>query len=239
MKKKIIIYDFDGTLTPYPITKFEILDKCGLVGGTASPVLIDAINKKIDEGYEHYYAIYNCFLDVVRNSEYTLNDENISLGAEKLEYNTGVFEYFDEITNNRNIKNYLISSGIKVLLDKTKISKYFDEIYATTFKYDNDIIIDTDYLMSDKKKVEIIKKILVDNGYSDNDCSDVIYIGDGLTDLYAMEYIRSNGGESVFVYLDSSNELLNAARESDAVSYFDYADYSINSSLFNYIIERI
>ena len=82
-------------------------------------------------------------------------------------------------------------------------------------------------------------KILIDNGYSDNDCSDVIYIGDGLTDLYAMEYVRSNGGESVFVYLDSSNELLNAARESDAVSYFDYADYSINSSLFNYIIERI
>ena len=238
MKKKIIIYDFDGTLTPYPITKFEILDKCGLVGGTSSPVLLEAINKKLAEGYEHYYAIYNCFLDVVRRSKYTLNDENISLGAEKLEYNEGVFEYFDELKD-KNIKNYLISSGIKVLLDRTAVSNYFDEIYATTFKYDNDIIIDTDYLMSDKKKVDIIKKILIDNGYSDDDCSDVIYIGDGLTDLYAMEYVKSNGGDSIFVYLDDKNELIKVAENSDAVSYFDYADYSINSTLFNYIMERI
>lgn len=238
MKKKIIIYDFDGTLTPYPITKFEILDKCGLVGGTSSPVLLEAINKKLAEGYERYYAIYNCFLDVVRKSEYTLNDENISLGAEKLEYNEGVFEYFDELKE-KNIKNYLISSGIKVLLDRTAVSNYFNEIYATTFKYDNDIIIDTDYLMSDKKKVDIIKKILIDNGYSDDDCSDVIYIGDGLTDLYAMEYVKSNGGDSIFVYLDDKNELIKVAENSDAVSYFDYADYSINSTLFNYIMERI
>ncbi len=238
MKKKIIIYDFDGTLTPYPITKFEILDKCGLVGGTSSPVLLEEINKKLDEGYERYYAIYNCFLEVVRRSEYTLNDENISLGAEKLEYNEGVFEYFDEL-NKKDIKNYLISSGIKVLLDRTIVSDYFDEIYATTFKYENDIIIDTDYLMSDKKKVDIIKKILIDNGYSENDCRDVIYIGDGLTDLYAMEYVKSNGGESIFVYLDDKNELIKVAEDSDAVSYFDYADYSINSTLFNYIMERV
>lgn len=238
MKKKIIIYDFDGTLTPYPITKFEILDKCGLVGGTSSPVLLEAINKKLYEGYERYYAIYNCFLDVVRRSEYTLNDENISLGAEKLEYNEGVFEYFDELSK-KDIKNYLISSGIKVLLDRTVVSDYFDEIYATTFKYENDIIIDTDYLMSDKKKVDVIKKILVDNGYRDNDCKDVIYIGDGLTDLYAMEYVKGHGGESIFVYLDDKNDLIKVAENSDAVSYFDYADYSINSTLFNYIMERV
>ena len=30
---KIIIYDFDGTLTPLPITDFKILEKCGYVGG--------------------------------------------------------------------------------------------------------------------------------------------------------------------------------------------------------------
>ena len=28
--KKIIIYDFDGTLTPYPMPKLEILEKCGI-----------------------------------------------------------------------------------------------------------------------------------------------------------------------------------------------------------------
>ena len=31
-QKTIIIYDFDGTLTPYPVPKFEILEKCGAKG---------------------------------------------------------------------------------------------------------------------------------------------------------------------------------------------------------------
>lgn len=38
MCKKIIIYDFDGTLTPYSLPKFEILEKSGLKDGAFNPL---------------------------------------------------------------------------------------------------------------------------------------------------------------------------------------------------------
>lgn len=233
MKKKIIIYDFDGTLTPYPITKFGILDKCGFVNGVYDPRLKEIIAKSKAEGKSLYEAVYSCFLKVIKECGFEVNDENLSLGAEELEYNVGVFDYFG-VVKRLGVKNYLISSGIKVLLEKTLVSKYFDKIYATTFKYKNGEAVDTEFLMSDKKKVDIIKEIMSDNGL--DDCSDVVYIGDGLTDLYAMEYVNNHGGVTIFVYLEPNNKELVMAKKKNFVNLFTLADYSRDSELYNYII---
>ena len=234
MKKvKIIIYDFDGTLTPYPVTKFGIFEKCGVVDMENDPGIFEKIKKFRIRGLEEYDAIYSGFLEFILEHGFDLTDENMSLGAEKLEYNEGVFEYLEDISK-FGVKNYLLSSGIKVLLDKTIVSKFFTDIYATTFRYDeNNQIIGTDYLMSDKKKVDIIKKIMDENNLTD--CRDIIYIGDGLTDLYAMEFVKKNGGNSVFVYLDEQNKSISVAKERDVVSFFAYADYSSTSELRTYI----
>ena len=43
---KILIFDFDGTLTPHPITKFDILEKGGISGGVANPELWNLIRKR-------------------------------------------------------------------------------------------------------------------------------------------------------------------------------------------------
>lgn len=231
--KKILIYDFDGTLTPYPITKFKILDKCGLKGGTADPKVKEVIAAKRESGMEHYEAIYTGFLELVSGRGFELNDDNMSLGADELEYNNGVFEFLEEI-NNMNVDNYLLSSGIKVLLERTHVAKYFEEIYATTFSYKDNLIVGTGHIMSDKKKVDVIKEIVKNNGVED--CRDVVYLGDGLTDLYAMEYVKDNGGTSIFVYLDPDNKELVMAKEKNCVSLFTLADYSKGSELYNYIM---
>ena len=41
---KIIIYDFDGTLTPYAMPKFEILEKSGLNDGAYNPQFLALSN---------------------------------------------------------------------------------------------------------------------------------------------------------------------------------------------------
>lgn len=57
-----------------------------------------------------------------------------------------------------NISNYLLSSGVKVFLEKVSISSYFKEIYATIFTYDqNSEANGFKFLMSDKNKVVAIK----------------------------------------------------------------------------------
>ena len=232
MGKKIFIYDFDGTLTPYPITKVGVLENIGFEGGMMSPKFMGMVReRKLSRNLDLYTACYQVLLDVLKENHIMTTYDNFGIGANDLEYNPGVYDFLEKITS-LGFKNYLISSSAKPFLDQTAVAKFFEKIYATTFKYDeNDEAIEVDFLMSDKRKVEVIKKILRENGYSEDDCSNLVYIGDGLTDLYAMEYIKNNGGISVFVYLDEASDSYKAAIEVDVVSYFAKADYSDGSDL--------
>lgn len=49
MTKMIIIYDFDGTLTPYAFPKFKILEKCGLKDGSANPKFLEITKNKMEK----------------------------------------------------------------------------------------------------------------------------------------------------------------------------------------------
>lgn len=232
MGKKIFIYDFDGTLTPYPITRVGVLESIGFEGGMMSPKFMGMVReRRLSRNIDLYTACYQLLLEVLRDNNVAPTKENFRMGAVDIEYNRGVVSFLEKITN-LGFTNYLISSSSKDFLEGTAVSKFFKDIYATTFKFDeNGEAIETDFLMSDKKKVEVIKKVLVDNGYAEDDCSDLIYVGDGLTDLYAMEYIKNNGGKTVFVYLDEESDSLKSAKEVDVVSFYARADYSTDSEL--------
>ena len=74
-------------------------------------------------------------------------------------------------------------------------------------------MIDFDILMNDKKKVIGIKKILESLNIEDDDCRELIYIGDGLTDLDAMEFIKKHGGITIFVCQDLDSKYLEKIKE--------------------------
>lgn len=229
--KKIIVYDFDGTLTPYPITNFGILESCGFVGGGNNKDFKKIVSERMKEkNIDVYNAFYEIIFEVVISNGYKLCDDVFSLGSKSIEYNKGIEEYFNYL-NNYDIDNYVISSSIKCFLDNTKYAKYFEKVYATTFKYNNKEIIGIDCLMTDEKKIDAIKEIMDSNNLYD--CSNIIYIGDGLTDLPIMEYVINNGGKTIFVY---DNELdLDDIKNSKIVSYFYKKDYSLDGDIFRTI----
>lgn len=234
MQKKIIIYDFDGTLTPNPVTKFEILDKCGYENGVNNLELVENFQKRYKNETNNFYeAVYKTFIEMVNKTEYKMSDSNISLGADRMEFNPGVIEYFENSKNDL-VTNYILSSGLKTIIEKTKVADFFKDIYGTTFKYDdNGIAYDIDCLIDDESKAYYVDKIMKDNNKSN--CNNVIYVGDGLTDYYAMEYVKNNGGITIFVYYDEDSYDLIKAKESGVVSYFYKADYSTDSELNKFI----
>lgn len=234
---KIIIYDFDGTLTPFPMPKFEILEKCGMKEDIAnSEFLKNHVQKNQEKGMDLYTSIYETYFEIIQNAGLDLKDENFSLGYDKVTYNPGVFGFLTKLANN-GIKNYLLSSGLMAFLKKVEIAPLFEEIFATTFQYDEDQkATGIKYLMSDKNKVEAIKSIINNNGKVENDCSDIVYIGDGLTDSYALEFVKNNGGTSILVYQDENSKDIPAMKEKNIVNYFSYSDFSDGSDLSNYVM---
>ena len=234
--KKIIIYDFDGTLTPYALPKFEILEKCGLKDGAYNPKFLEQVNEMSEkEGIDLYTSIYKVYFSIIKESGFKLIDENFCLGASSVNYNLGVQPFLQKLNSN-GVKNYVLSSGIKVFLSKTKIAPLFTNIYATTFTYNQyKEASGIKFLMSDKNKVQVIKEICKINGISETDRSNIIYIGDGFTDYYAMKYVKNNGGITVFVYQDYNNKDALAMKEKGVVSFSTLADFSINSELNSFI----
>lgn len=232
----IVIYDFDGTLTPFPIPKFELLEKCGIEDGLRNKEFNERIIRRAEkEKVSNYKALYDSFFEVLKDKGYVINNQLLSYGSKNVVYNKGV-ETFLKKLNENNIKNYLLSSGIKPYLNNLTISSYFKDIYATTFIYEKNEIKDIDFLMSDSNKVIAIKEILRNNNILENDCSSVIYIGDGLTDYYAMDYVKRNGGISIFVY-NSLNER-HIEKMKDVISFHTTNDYSLDGNLYKFIKEK-
>lgn len=237
MKKKIIIYDFDGTLTPYSMPKFEILRKCGIENyakkiGFKLIIKFKMLMKKIDI----YTAIYEVLFETIKKAGFNLSDKNLSLGSNEIEYNQGV-EEFIQYLNVNNVDNYIVSSGMEYYLKNTKIAPLFKGIYATKLDYDKENNVSgIKYLMDDKNKVNAIKDIMIKNELED--CSDIIYVGDGLTDIYSFDYVHENGGKSIFVYQNENDKKISKIKEKGIVDFFAKADYTLGSELWKYIVNK-
>lgn len=227
---KAVVYDFDGTLTPNALPKFAVLEKCGLENGAQNPLFLERVKSTASEKRIGMVdAMIETILSMMREAGVPLTDEQLCLGAEDRVYNPGVEEFLSKLKN-RGIKNYLLSSGAKAYLEKTKVAPLFDDIYASTVSYNkNGEIIDKEYALTEPEKAVVLRKIAELVNGNPEDCSGIVYIGDGPTDLFAMDYVKAHGGATIMVHSDKlSGEFVD---ENAAVDYDVVADYRDGSEL--------
>lgn len=234
---KAVVYDFDGTLTPDALPKFAVLEKCGLENGTQNPLFFKHVKLMMSEnGIGLVDATMETILNLMREANILLTNEQLCLGAEDRVYNPGVEDFLAKLKNH-GIKNYLLSSGAKAYLEKTKIAPLFDGVYTSTMSYDeNGEIAGTEYVLTEPEKAIVLRKIAeLVNDDSEN-CSGIVYIGDGPTDLFAMDYVKAHGGTTIMVHCDKlSGDFVGG---NAAVDYDIAADYRDGSELSK-IIEQL
>ena len=194
----ILIYDFDGTLTPYSMPQYEVLKQSGYDD--------ERLINKMDELSSQYKTMYNiyykCYETILAENNIPMTRENICKGAKNVKYNKGVEEYFKYFQrDNTGIKHYVVTSGIQDYVEETTISKYLNGIYGSTYNKNGEVFEKINFLLNDTKKVDIIKSIQEENGETNN----IIYFGDGLTDGCAFEYVHNIGGKSIFVLSNKSS----------------------------------
>lgn len=229
----VVIYDFDGTLTPYSLPQYEIIKKCGY----DEEKLMNRISEKLTNSEGLYEAYYKCYIEILLENNILLTKENVCLGADKVKFNNGVIEYFKNFQSRKTgVKHYIVTSGIKDYVNKTVIRKFVDGVYGVTFNEENGIYKDIDILLTDKKKVDVIKHVQKDNKETNN----IIYFGDGLTDSFAFEYVHSIGGKNVFIA--TKNESMETYKKLNVKGIIDKCfepDFSMDSELSKYIQTQI
>lgn len=229
------IYDFDGTLTPYSLPQYEILKKCGY----DDTKFMSAINQyTLEHKCELYIAYFEVYKNILHEHNISFNDASICLGAKNVIYNKGILEYLSYFKKNyKQLEQYVVTSGFEVYVKHTSIAEFFDDIFGTTFDYENNIATKVNTLVSDTYKVEIIKQIC-------NNChcegKDIVYLGDGLTDTFAFEYVKSIGGTTIFICPHGkSNPKYTEINKNSIIDQCFNNDFSMDSDIFSYINQKL
>ena len=146
------------------------------------------------------------------------------------------------------VEHYIISCGLKEMIEGTAIAGEFEKIYASTFFYNGEGIAKwpaqvvnytnkTQFLFRIGKGVLDINDPGVNEAFAPEDVRvpfrNMIYIGDSDTDVPCMKLVNSYGGHSIGVYNAESSDktkVFNMMREG-RIKYYAPADYSEGTRL--------
>jgi len=251
--KIAIIYDFDGTLSPMPMQNYTVLPKIGI----EADVFWKEVNSKFEiEKGEQMLTYMRLLLEKAEENHVDIKEHDFTEMAKNIEYFPGVEDWFERINSfvdqegNGAVKveHYIISAGLKEILKGIPIYDHFTNTYASEYFYDHHGVPRfPKLLITDTSKTQFIFRI--NKGKQDLTESinhhmtwyerpipfkNIIYIGDGETDVPSMTVVQANGGNSIAVYkpeesksLDTCKKLLGIGR----VNFIAPADYSENKVL--------
>jgi len=239
-----IMYDFDKTLCARDMQEYTFFPSLGIDANS----FWDEANRlrencKMDQVLSYMYLM---FKKTVENNRCLKRDYLNSMG-ENIELFPGVLEWFDRINEygrslGFEIEHYIISSGLKEIIEGSSIGDKFKCIYASEFFYNEDgnamwpnLAVNytnkTQFLMRINKGIlDISDDNSLNNKMLEDDrrisTSNMIYIGDGYTDVPCMKLTKENGGVSIAVYTDKNYETAKKLLTDGRINYMVKSDYN-------------
>jgi hypothetical protein len=213
-----IAYDFDGTLAPDNMQERDFIPALGL-----KPKEYWKEAKELATKYDmdEILAYLNLMLQKAQAKGLKIDKKTFTDFGQKLILFPGVESWFKRVNAHGkkakvSVEHYIISSGLREMIAGTSIAKEFKYIFASGFRYDqHDVAIwpalAVNYTNKSQYLFRINKGIM--NSYDNSTInkfmrqedrrvpfSNMIYIGDGETDIPAMKMITYQGGRAIAVY---------------------------------------
>ena len=145
------------------------------------------------------------------------------------------------------VEHYVISSGLREIIEGSAISREFKEIYASEFYYDErgipvwpklavNFTAKTQFVYRINKGVLDVSddKTLNDSMPDDSKrvpFHNMVYVGDGLSDVPCMKMMRAYGGQAIAVYQEGNRPGVEDLLVKGRVDYIFPADYRAGSAL--------
>lgn len=214
-----LVYDFDGTLSPQPMQEYTVLPKIGV-----EPAEFWAmVNREARETESDPMLVYmRHILEALERVKVDVKREDFAAMARAIEYFPGVATWFSRMNayvrkrsrGQAKLQHYLISAGQKEILDGVSIRKHFKRIYASEYHFNHHgIATFPKLLVTDTIKTQFmfrINKGIEDVTESINEhmpeaerpipFQNIVYVGDGMTDVPSMALTKKSGGHTVAVY---------------------------------------
>ena len=247
-----LIYDFDKTLCTKDMQEYTFLPNIGI---DPKDFWQEVDNIAIKNDMDKILACLYMMLKKSDEAGIPIKREDFNRYGKEIEFFKGVTTWFERINEfgkslNIKIEHYIISSGQKEIIEGTTISKYFKEIFASEFLYIDEKAVWPAMAVNYTTKTQFIARI--NKGVLDisDDTTlnkkmleeerripkkNMIYIGDGFTDIPSMRMTHENGGYSIAVYQENKKSVAKTLLKDNRIDFATLADYQENSDLENLI----
>ena len=247
-----LCYDFDGTLSPRYMQEYGFIPQLKV-----QPKAFWKKAMALSKAQEADPILSYMFLmikEATMENGVELTKKSFTSHGRDIEFFPGVEGWFGRINRYAESKgvcleHYIISSGIKEMIEGTKIGKHFRRIYASSFMYDQNGVAcwpalavnyttKTQFLFRiNKGHLDVWDNSQI-NAYKPMEerpipFSRILFIGDGETDVPCMRVVKDQGGYSCAVHKDyraakkQAGKLLQEGR----VDFVAEADYRAGSPM--------
>lgn len=244
-----ICYDFDKTLTPDDMQAQGFIQSVGYdvpefwkeSNGLAE-------NNDMDQNLAYMFKM----MEAAEGQVLFTKDSLKRYGAQVRLF-PGVESWFQRIRKYGEehgviVEHYIISSGLKEMIEGTTIANEFEKIYASSFLYNEKRVAKwptqvvnytnkTQFLFRIEKGVLDINDLGVNEAFAPENIRvpfrNMVYIGDSDTDIPCMKVVNSNGGHSIGVYNADTQDKAKVYKmmREGRIRYFAPSDYSEGSQL--------
>ena len=243
-----LIYDFDKTLSPRDMEEYSFLP-----GIKVEPDVF--WGKCADFAREHDMdgiLTYMYLMKQMASGEMELTKENLIALGRDVAFFPGVTSWFERINEigrecGVTVEHYIISSGLTEIIRGSAIGKYFKAVFAASFCYDEagravwpstavNYTNKTQYLFRINKGILDVTNDRDLNAFTPAymrriPFSNMIYVGDGLTDVPCMKMTKQKGGYSIAVHAPGKTELADDMLLQGRVDFSVEAEYSQGSEI--------
>ena len=251
-KKKPIVallYDFDKTLCTQDMQNYAFIPSLGMVPG-------DFWREANDFGrQERMDGVLAYMYTMIRKCAQLgvpLTRESLVHCGRSIEFFPGVLDWFQRIDRfggllGAQVEHYVISSGLREIIEGSAIAGAFKEIYASEFYYDGEerpvwpklavnFTAKTQFVYRINKGVLDVADDRTLNDSMPDDSkrvpfTNMIYIGDGLSDVPCMKMMRAYGGQAIAVYQAANRRGVEQLLRQGRVDYIYPADYREGTGL--------
>ncbi|WP_175330477.1 MULTISPECIES: haloacid dehalogenase-like hydrolase [Candidatus Ichthyocystis] len=266
MKNKIaVVFDFDDTLTRDSTSRYLSLN-----GISPSIFWEEEVQQLIDQSWDFVLAWMYTIMKHRKTNNNLLTLDSLKSFSKSLDFFPGVKEIFGHIrsyvkkidTENKiDVEFYIISSGIGTIVENCNICHEFTDIWTSNLFFNNDgvpLFIKNAVSSTEKTRYlfQIHKGFVGDNfknrPLAVNDYvaeeerripfENIIFIGDGYTDIPCFSIVNKFGGTPICVYENhdefygrKTSSFIEEGRAINTV----LADYSPSSQLYNLLFDSL
>ena len=243
------LYDFDKTLCTTDMQDYAFIPSLGMTPAEFWSVANDFGRRhRIDSVLAYMYTMIQ---EAERRELPFTRGDLVEKGRDIVLF-PGVEDWFRRVNafgeeQGVRVEHYIISSGLREIIEGSSISAAFKEIYASEFYYDEtgrpvwpklavNFTAKTQFVYRINKGVLDVSDDKTLNDSMPDDSKRVpfhnrVYVGDGLSDVPCMKMMRAYGGQAIAVYQESNRLGVEDLLAKGRVDFIFRADYSEGTAL--------